>query len=102
MSEPNAGAGTCRLDVRGDDGLGLSGPRFVPVSQDVLRVVLAVVRAFEPGHQGLDVICTGREPKGGDTERIADFWDCRQLQGRIVLANYARAERHPTASAERE
>ncbi|HMJ33133.1 MAG TPA: hypothetical protein VK501_04370 [Baekduia sp.] len=43
---------------------------------DVLRVAPAVVRSFEAGPDGLDLICTGgRKPAGGDTERIADFWD---------------------------
>jgi quercetin dioxygenase-like cupin family protein len=43
---------------------------------DVLRVAPAVVRSFEAGPEGLDVICIGgRKPKGGDTERVADFWD---------------------------
>jgi hypothetical protein len=36
----------------------------------VLRVSPAVVRGFEAGPHGLDVICIG-----GDTERVADFWD---------------------------
>jgi quercetin dioxygenase-like cupin family protein len=43
---------------------------------DVLRVAPAVVRSFEAGPDGLDLICIGgRKPKGGDTERFADFWD---------------------------
>jgi hypothetical protein len=43
---------------------------------DVLRVALAVVRSLEAGPAGLDVICLGgRKPKGGDTERIEDFWE---------------------------
>jgi mannose-6-phosphate isomerase-like protein (cupin superfamily) len=43
---------------------------------DVLRVGPAVVRSFEAGPEGLDVICIGgRKPKGGDTERFEDFWD---------------------------
>jgi mannose-6-phosphate isomerase-like protein (cupin superfamily) len=43
---------------------------------DVLRVAPAVVRSFEAGPRGLDVICIGgRKPKGGDTERVAGFWD---------------------------
>ena len=43
---------------------------------DVLRVAPAVVRSFEAGAHGLDVICIGgRKPKGGDTERFEDFWD---------------------------
>jgi quercetin dioxygenase-like cupin family protein len=42
---------------------------------DVLRVAPAVVRSFEAGPDGLDVICIGgRKPKGGDTERFEDFW----------------------------
>jgi mannose-6-phosphate isomerase-like protein (cupin superfamily) len=43
---------------------------------DVLRVAPAVVRSFEAGPEGLDLICIGgRKPKGGDTERFPDFWD---------------------------
>jgi hypothetical protein len=42
----------------------------------VLRVAPAVIRSFEAGPEGLDVICIGgRKPKGGDTERFADFWN---------------------------
>jgi len=42
---------------------------------DVLRVAPAVVRSFEAGPDGLDVICIGgRKPKGGDTERFEHFW----------------------------
>jgi hypothetical protein len=42
---------------------------------DVLRVAPAVVRSFEAGPDGLDVICIGsRRPQGGDTERFEDFW----------------------------
>ena len=43
---------------------------------DVLRVAPAVIRSFEAGPEGLDVICIGgRKPKGGDTERFEDFWN---------------------------
>jgi hypothetical protein len=43
---------------------------------DVLRVAPAVIRSFEAGREGLDVICIGGcEPEGGDTERFDDFWD---------------------------
>jgi quercetin dioxygenase-like cupin family protein len=43
---------------------------------DVLRVAPTVARSFEAGPDGLDLICIGgRKPKGGDTERIPDFWD---------------------------
>ncbi len=42
---------------------------------DVLRVSPAVIRSFEAGPDGLDLICIGgRQPKGGDTERFEDFW----------------------------
>jgi hypothetical protein len=34
-----------------------------------------VIRAFEAGPDGLEVICVGgRRPKGGDSERFEDFW----------------------------
>jgi len=43
---------------------------------DVLRVAPAVIRSFEAGPEGLDLICIGgRKPKGGDAERVADLWD---------------------------
>jgi quercetin dioxygenase-like cupin family protein len=43
---------------------------------DVLRVAPAVVRSFEAGPEGLDVICIGgRKPEGGDSERFEDPWD---------------------------
>ena len=43
---------------------------------DVLRVAPAVVRSFEAGPDGLDVICIGgRKPEGRDGERIDGFWD---------------------------
>ena len=43
---------------------------------DVLRVAPEVVRSFEAGPKGLDLICIGgRKPKGGDTERVPDLWD---------------------------
>ena len=42
---------------------------------DVLRVAPAVIRSFEAGPDGMDVICIGgRKPAGGDTERFEDFW----------------------------
>ena len=61
-----AGSGRAKLD---DDVVELS-------TWDVLRVAPAVVRSFEAGPEGLDLICIGgHKRKGGDTERIADFWD---------------------------
>jgi quercetin dioxygenase-like cupin family protein len=42
---------------------------------DVLRVAPAVVRSFEAGPDGLDLICIGgRKSEGGDTVRFEDFW----------------------------
>jgi mannose-6-phosphate isomerase-like protein (cupin superfamily) len=42
---------------------------------DVLRVAPAVIRSFEAGPDGMDVICIGgRKPEGGDGERFPDFW----------------------------
>ena len=42
---------------------------------DVLRVAPAVMRSFEAGPDGMDVICIGgRKPAGGDTEKEPSFW----------------------------
>jgi quercetin dioxygenase-like cupin family protein len=42
---------------------------------DVLRVAPAVMRSFEAGADGMDVICIGgRKPAGGDTEKDHSFW----------------------------
>jgi mannose-6-phosphate isomerase-like protein (cupin superfamily) len=42
---------------------------------DVIRVAPAVMRAFEAGPDGLDVLCVGGpRPRGGDTERDQAFW----------------------------
>ncbi len=61
-----AGSGRAKLD---DELVELT-------AWDVLRVAPAVVRSFEAGPEGLDLICIGgRKPKGGDTERVPDFWD---------------------------
>ena len=61
-----AGSGRAKLD---DEVVELS-------AWDVLRVAPEVVRSFEAGPEGLDVICIGgRKPKGGDTERFEHFWD---------------------------
>ncbi len=61
-----AGSGRARLD---DEIVELA-------TWDVLRVAPKVIRSFEAGPDGLDVICVGgRKPEGGDTERFVDFWD---------------------------
>jgi quercetin dioxygenase-like cupin family protein len=60
-----AGSGRAKLD---DELVDLE-------TWDVLRVAPPIVRSFEAGPDGLDLICIGgRKPKGGDTERIANFW----------------------------
>jgi mannose-6-phosphate isomerase-like protein (cupin superfamily) len=42
---------------------------------DVIRVAPRVMRAFEAGPDGLDLLCVGgRRPKGGDTQRDKAFW----------------------------
>lgn len=42
---------------------------------DVVRVAPAVVRAFEGGPDGLELIAVGSDrPEGGDGEMIRDFW----------------------------
>lgn len=60
-----AGSGHAKLD-----------DRLVELATwDVLRVAPAVIRAFEAGPDGLDLICIGgRKPASGDTERFDDFW----------------------------
>ena len=45
------------------------------VPWDVLRVAPSVVRAFEAGPDGLDLICIGgRKPEENDNEGFPDFW----------------------------
>jgi len=42
---------------------------------DALRVAPAVIRSFQAGPDGMDVICIGgRKPDGPDSERHPDFW----------------------------
>jgi mannose-6-phosphate isomerase-like protein (cupin superfamily) len=42
---------------------------------DVLRVAPEVIRSFEAGPDGMEMICVGgKRPKGGDSERFKDFW----------------------------
>jgi mannose-6-phosphate isomerase-like protein (cupin superfamily) len=42
---------------------------------DVIRVAPEVVRAFEGGPEGLELIAVGNDrPEGGDGERVPDFW----------------------------
>jgi mannose-6-phosphate isomerase-like protein (cupin superfamily) len=42
---------------------------------DVLRVAPQVIRSFEAGPEGMEMICVGgKRPDRGDSERFADFW----------------------------
>jgi quercetin dioxygenase-like cupin family protein len=42
---------------------------------DALRVAPSVIRSFEAGPDGMDVICIGgQRPAGGDNEGFPDFW----------------------------
>jgi mannose-6-phosphate isomerase-like protein (cupin superfamily) len=42
---------------------------------DVLRVAPQVIRSFEGGPDGMELICVGgKRPEGGDSERFTDFW----------------------------
>jgi quercetin dioxygenase-like cupin family protein len=61
-----AGSGRAKLD---EEIIELS-------AWDVLRVAPTVVRSFEAGPDGLDVICIGgRKPEGGDNVGVEHFWD---------------------------
>ena|SRR2546421_2323336 len=50
--------------------------QIVDVQQwDVIRVAPGVVRAFEGGANGLELIAIGSDrPEGGDGELVNDFW----------------------------
>ncbi len=44
--------------------------------RDLIRVAPEVMRAFEAGPDGLDLICIGgHKPEGGDGEKVDGFWD---------------------------
>lgn len=60
-----AGSGRAKLD---DD--------IVDLKQwDVIRVAPSVVRGFEGGPEGLELIAIGNDrPEGGDGEMVQDFW----------------------------
>ena len=60
-----AGSGRAKL---GDDVIDID-------LWDAVRVAPAVIRSFEAGPAGLEMICIGgRKPKGPDSERFPDFW----------------------------
>ena len=42
---------------------------------DVIRVTPHVIRSFEAGPDGMELICVGgKRPEGGDNEGFKDFW----------------------------
>ncbi len=59
------GAGAVKLD-----------DQVIPLKRwDVVRVAPSVVRAFEGGPDGLELIAIGSDrPEGGDGERVENFW----------------------------
>lgn len=60
-----AGSGRAKLD---DEIIELA-------AWDVLRVAPAVVRSFEAGPEGLDIICIGgAKPSGPDGVKVDGFW----------------------------
>jgi mannose-6-phosphate isomerase-like protein (cupin superfamily) len=60
-----AGSGRAKLD---DEVIDLG-------HWDALRVAPSVIRSFEAGQDGMDLICIGgRRPAGGDNEGFPDFW----------------------------
>jgi mannose-6-phosphate isomerase-like protein (cupin superfamily) len=60
-----AGSGRMRL---GDEIIDLT-------KWDVIRVAPHVVRAFEAGPDGLELIAVGNDrPEGGDGEMVQEFW----------------------------
>lgn len=62
--------------VVGGSGRAKLGDEIVELrTWDILRVAPAVMRSFEAGPDGMDVICIGgRKPPGGDTEKDPGFW----------------------------
>ena len=64
--------------VGGSGRAKLDGEVVELTAWDVLRVAPTVVRSFEAGPEGLEVICIGgRKPEGGDAERFGDPWSDR-------------------------
>jgi quercetin dioxygenase-like cupin family protein len=63
--------------VIGGSGRAKLDDEIVELKQwDVLRVAPEVVRAFEGGPDGIEIIAVGSDrPEGGDGERVDDFWN---------------------------
>jgi quercetin dioxygenase-like cupin family protein len=60
-----AGSGRAKLDHE-----------IIDIAQwDALRVAPSVIRSFEAGADGMDLICIGgQKPAGGDNQGFPDFW----------------------------
>jgi len=56
------------------------GDELIDLGQwDVLRVAPQVIRSFEGGPDGMELICVGGpRPEGGDNEGFPDFWPREQ------------------------
>jgi mannose-6-phosphate isomerase-like protein (cupin superfamily) len=61
--------------VSGSGRIRLDGEVLDLRQWDVVRVSPAVVRAFEGGPDGIELVAIGADrPEGGDGEMIKDFW----------------------------
>src|SRR5947209_11363042 len=62
--------------VVGGSGRAKLDDQIIDLQQwDVLRVAPSVVRGFEGGPNGLELIAIGSDrPAGGDGEQVQDFW----------------------------
>jgi mannose-6-phosphate isomerase-like protein (cupin superfamily) len=61
--------------VAGSGRANLDGDVIDIETWDALRVAPAVIRSFEAGPSGMEMICIGgRKPQGADSERFPDFW----------------------------
>ena len=62
--------------IVGGSGRAKLDDQIVEVAEwDVIRVAPGVMRAFEAGPHGVDILCVGGpRPKGGDAERDEAFW----------------------------
>lgn len=62
--------------VAGSGRANLDGEVIDVEAWDAIRVAPSVVRSFEAGPEGMEIICIGgRKPAGPDGEKVDDFWD---------------------------
>lgn len=62
--------------VAGNGRANLDGEVIDVEAWDAIRVAPSVVRSFEAGPEGMEIICIGgRKPAGPDGEKVDDFWD---------------------------